>query len=93
MDIITLTLAKKYANKVAAGYSNVRMDGMNLIFTLNDGSEVTMEIPAPADGKDGLSVTNMTIDNDGSLLCHMSDGSVIDAGKVPFIETEQVQSD
>lgn len=102
MDVITLSLAKKYANKVAAGYSNVRVDGMNLIFTLNDGSEVTMAIPAPADGKDGVdgaagkdgvSVQNLSIDNDGSLLCHMSDGSVINAGKVPTIETEQVQSD
>lgn len=88
MDVITLSLAKKYANKVAAGYSNVRVDGMNLIFTLNDGSEVTMAIPAPADGKDGISVQNLSIDKDGSLLCHMSDGSVIDAGKVPMTEVE-----
>lgn len=102
MDVITLALAKKYANKVAAGYSSVRVDGMNLIFTLNDGSEVTMAVPAPADGKDGadgaagkdgLSVQNLSIDDDGSLLCHMSDGSVIDAGKVPTVETEQIQSD
>lgn len=88
MDAMTLSLAKKYANKVAAGYSSVRVDGMNLIFTLNDGKEVTMTIPAPADGKDGISVQNLSIDNDGSLLCHMSDGSVIDAGKVPSIEVE-----
>lgn len=93
MDVITLSLAKKYANQVAAGYSSVRVDGMNLIFTLNDGSEVTMAIPAPADGKDGVSVQNLSIDNDGSLLCHMSDGTVIDAGKVPTIETEQIQAD
>lgn len=88
MDIITLSLAKKYANKVAAGYSSVRVDGMNLIFTLNDGSEVTMAIPAPADGKDGISIQNLSIDKDGSLLCYMSDGSVIDAGKVPMTEVE-----
>lgn len=88
MDIITLSLAKKYANKVAAGYSSVRVDGMNLIFTLNDGKEVTMTMPAPANGKDGLSITNVTIDTDGSLLCHMSDGNVIDAGKVPMTEVE-----
>lgn len=88
MDAMTLSLAKKYANKVAAGYSSVRVDGMNLIFTLNDGKEVTMTIPAPANGKDGLSITNVTIDTDGSLLCHMSDGNVIDAGKVPMTEVE-----
>lgn len=88
MDVITLSLAKKYANKVAAGYSSVRVDGMNLIFTLNDGSEVTMTIPAPENGKDGISVQDLTIDTDGSLLCHMSDGTTIDAGFVPTVDPD-----
>ena len=91
MDLITLTLAKNYANKVAAGFSNVVVDGSNIKFTLNDGSIATVTIPTPADGKDGaagISVTNLTIDADGSLLCHMSDGSVIDAGFVPTVDPD-----
>lgn len=93
MDVITLSLAKKYANKVAAGFSSVQVDGSNLIFTLNDGTKATMTIPAPENGSDGVSVIDLSIDTDGSLLCHMSDGSTIDAGKVPTIEPEHVQAD
>lgn len=93
MDITTLSLAKKYTNKVAAGFSNVQVDGSNLIFTLNDGTTATMTIPTPENGSDGISVIDLSIDNDGSLLCHMSDGSTIDAGKVPTVEPEHVQAD
>lgn len=86
MDIITLALAKKFATKVAAGFSNVKVDGLNIIFTLNDGSQVTLTVPEPADG---VSVVDMNIDNDGSLICTMSDGTTIDAGGVPFVKPEK----
>lgn len=88
MDIITLSLAKKYANQVAAGFSNVEVQGNNLIFTLNDGTKATMTVPTPEKGSDGISVVDLSIDTDGSLLCHMSDGSTIDAGKVPAVEQD-----
>ena len=88
MDIITLSLAKKYANKVAARFSNVEVQGNNLIFTLNDGTKVTMTIPTPENGSDGVSVVNISINENGNLLCHMSDGSTIDAGKVPAVEQD-----
>ena len=86
MDIITLALAKKFAAQVSAGYSNVEVDGMNIIFTLNDGSQVTLIVPEPADG---VSVVDMNIDDDGSLICTMSDGTTIDAGGVPFVKPER----
>ena len=86
MDIITLALAKKFATKVAAGFSNVEVDGLDIIFTLNDGSQVTLTVPEPADG---VSVVDMNIDDDGSLICTMSDGTTIDAGGVPFIKPEK----
>ena len=91
MDLITLTQAKNYANKVAAGFSSVEIDGTNINFTLNDGSKATVIVPVPADGKDGaagISVVNLSIDTDGSLLCHMSDGSIIDAGFVPTVDPD-----
>lgn len=95
MDITTLSLAKKYANKVAAGFSSVEVQGNNLIFTLNDGTKATMTVPTPEKGSDGVSVVDLSIDTDGSLLCHMSDGSTIDAGKVPAVEqdTGNISSD
>lgn len=86
MDIITLALAKKFAAQVSAGYSNVEVDGMNIIFTLNDGSQVTLTVPEPADG---VSVVDLNIDEDGSLICTLSDGSTIDAGGVPFVKPER----
>lgn len=85
MDIITLALAKKFASQVAAGFSNVEVDGLDIIFTLNDGSQVTLTVPEPADG---VSVVDMNIDDDGSLICTMSDGTTIDAGGVPFVKPE-----
>lgn len=95
MDITTLSLAKKYANKVAAGFSKVEVQENNLIFTLNDGTKATMTIPTPENGSDGISVVDLSIDTNGSLLCHMSDGSTIDAGKIPAVgqDTGNVSSD
>ena len=94
MDLISLAAAKNYANKVTAGFKSVQIEGMNLIFTLLDDSKATITLPAPANGKDGknglngISVQDLSIDNDGSLLCHMSDGTIIDAGKVPMTDIE-----
>lgn len=88
MDLMSLAAAKSYANKVTAGFKSVELNGMNLIFTLLDDTKATIAIPAPADGKDGISVQDLSIDNDGSLLCHMSDGSVIDAGYVPTVDPD-----
>ena len=88
MDLISLAAAKNYANKLAAGFKSVRIDGMKLIFTLLDDTETTIVLPAPSDGKDGISVTGLSIDKDGSLLCHMSDGNTIDAGHVPAADVK-----
>lgn len=45
MDIISLALAKAYANKVAAGYSSITAEGNTLIFKHNDGTETKVTIP------------------------------------------------
>lgn len=87
MDVSTLSLSKSYTDNVAAGITAARVEGNAIILTLVDGSEAICQLPTP---KDGVSVQNLSIDTDGSLLCHMSDGKVIDAGKVPMIEVELV---
>lgn len=86
MDIITLALAKKFATKVAAGFSNVEVDGMDIIFTLNDGSQVTLTVPEP---EDGVSVTDLDIDNNNNLICTLSDGSTVNAGELPMAIPEK----
>lgn len=94
MDLISLAAAKNYTNKVAAGITAARVEDNSIILTLVDGSEAICQLPVPKDGKDGMngldgiSVQSLSIDTDGSLLCHMSDGNVIDAGKVPMTEVE-----
>ena len=81
MDLVTLALAKIYANKVAAGFSSVRVEGTSVIFTLNDGvTEATVTVPTPADG---VSITSVEIDENNHLICTLSDHSTIDAGEVP----------
>ena len=100
MDVSTLSLSKSYTNNVAAGITAARVEGNSIILTLVDGSEAVCDLPVPADGKDGIdgkngadgkdgvSVTNLSIDTDGSLLCHMSDGRIIDAGYVPTVDPD-----
>lgn len=39
-------------------------------------------------GDDGASVTNMTIDADGNLICTMSDGGSVNAGQIPVVTSE-----
>lgn len=85
MDIITLSLAKNYANKIAAGITAARVEGSSIILTLVDGTEAVCQLPTP---KDGISVIDLSIDVDGSLLCHMSDGTTIDAGYVPTVDPD-----
>ena len=82
MDIITYKLAQKYADQVAAGFSSVTVNGMKIIFTLNDGKTATVTVPAPKDGEDGISITNVTLNNQSHLICTLSDGSTIDAGLI-----------
>ena len=85
MDITTLSLAKKYTNKVAAGITAARVEGSSIVLTLTDGTEAVCQLPTP---KDGISVIDLSIDTDGSLLCHMSDGTTIDAGYVPTVDPD-----
>lgn len=85
MDIVTYKLSQKYADKVAAGFSSVRVDGLNIIFTLNDGKTTTVTVPAPKDGEKGdtgVSITNVALDSQSHLICTLSDGSTVDAGLV-----------
>ena len=79
MDIITLAMAKNYTNRVASGFSSVSVDGNTIHFTLNDGQQVSMTVPTP---KDGVSITNAAINEQGHLICTLSNGEQIDAGFV-----------
>lgn len=83
MDIITYALCKKLAAGAVSGISNMEVQDNTLIITQNNGSQVTMDFPVP---EDGVSIENIKIDTDGSLLCYLSNGEIIDAGTVPAVK-------
>ena len=80
MDIVTYALCKKIAASAAAGIADMEVDGTTLRIELSDGRVLEVEFPTP---EDGVSVSNLTIDNSKHLICTMSDGSTVDAGIVP----------
>lgn len=83
MDIITYALCKKLAEGAISGISNIEVVNNSLIITQNNGSQVTMDFPVP---EDGVSIENVELDSDGSLLCYLSNGTVVDAGTVPAVK-------
>ncbi|MBQ0112303.1 MAG: hypothetical protein KBT03_04150 [Bacteroidales bacterium] len=89
----TLALSKKYTNDSISGISGVlagknctiqsstKEDGITTIvfgWVADDGTEKTTSIQV----KDGLSVVNATINDEGHLIITMTDGSKIDAGYI-----------
>lgn len=83
MDIVTYALCKKIAAGAVSGISNLEVQDNTLIITQNNGSQVTMDFPVP---EDGVSIENVELDSDGSLLCYLSNGTVVDAGTVPAVK-------
>lgn len=71
MDVVTLSLAKKYASKVAAGFSKVEVDGMNLKFTLNDGTTASLTVPKP---DDWAVIADAVVDSEGGLTLSLAKG-------------------
>ena len=45
MDIITLALAKKYADGLKSGIKSITYEGNDLIFILEDGSQFRISVP------------------------------------------------
>lgn len=87
MDIVTLSLAKKFAKQVSAGYSKVEVQGTTLIFTLNDGTKTSLKVPEPV-AKDPVSIENVEIDENNHVMCTFTNGEVVDAGKIKVIVDE-----
>ena len=80
MDIITLALCKKIASAAVSGIKSLRVEGTTLYIETNDGDILEMVFPTP---EDGVSITDVEINNNKHLICTLSDGNVVDAGEVP----------
>lgn len=92
--LIAYILAKKIALGAVSGISNISINGNQIIFHLKDGTSATMTVPTPEDGKDGvdgidgkdgkdgISVDSIKIDENNNLIGIMSNGTIINAGKI-----------
>ena len=56
------------------------VSGTTLTIETNDGQQVNIVFPTPADG---VSIIDAEIDVNRHLICQLSNGSTIDAGEVP----------
>ena len=84
MDKKVLGISKHDDKSIASGFDHATRTGDNtfsIFFT--DGSKVDLTIPLPANGKDGISISNVNLDENRHVICTMSDGTTIDAGELP----------
>lgn len=81
MDIVTYALCKKIAAAAVSGISGMTVDGQTLSITTKDGQVLTIDFPTP---EDGVSITDVTIDENNHIICTMSNGTTEDAGEVPM---------
>lgn len=76
LNILTLGSGKTYANMVALGISNMRVSGTTVYFTVAaTGEEVSVTLPTPSDGQDGISVTGVNDKGNGTFTLSFSDGT------------------
>lgn len=84
MDVISYVLSKRIAEGAVSGVAGMSVDGQTLNIECNDGTHLEMEFPTP---EDGASITDVKIVSNGHLICTLSNGDTIDAGKVPDVLT------
>lgn len=84
MDVISYVLSKRIAEGAVSGVAGMSVDGQTLNIECNDGTHLEMEFPTP---EDGASITDVEIVSNGHLICTLSNGDTIDAGKVPDVLT------
>ena len=74
MDVLVYAIAKKIAAYAMSGVSSMSVNGQTLTIQTNSGQTLQMTFPTP---KDGLSITDVDIDENNYLVCTLSDGTTI----------------
>ena len=83
LSIFTLASGKSYSNQMALGIGNMRVEGTTVYFTIAETEEeVSVTLPTPLPGKDGISIVDVDVNKNNQLICTMSDGSTIVAGEI-----------
>jgi len=86
MDIITKAICEKIAEGAVSGVESMSIDDYTLVINCVDGTVLRMEFPVP---KDGVSITDVDVNNNKHIICTMSDGTTIDAGAIPAIKGDK----
>ncbi len=76
MDVITLAIVNKKIAGVLAGIERIEVDDVNrrLIFYFPNGTNAVMNFPIP---RDGASIVEIKINEEGKVVCRMSDNRVV----------------
>lgn len=80
MDMVLYALLNKKIKSAVTGIDSCQVVGTSLIFNFTDGTSQTMTFPSP---KDGISITDVSIDKTNHLIITLSDNKNIDAGLIP----------
>nr|DAO22821.1 MAG TPA: hypothetical protein [Bacteriophage sp.] len=83
MDMVLYALLNKKIKSAITGIASCQVIGTNLIFNFTDGTSQTMAFPSP---KDGVSITDVSINEVNHLIITLSDNKNIDAGLIPTVK-------
>lgn len=90
MDGITAyALSKKVAASAVSGVKSMSVDGQTLKINTNNGETLTMSFPTPSDGKDGVSVADIDVNNKNQIVFTMSDGTTVTSGVIPTVKGDK----
>ena len=91
---IIMARAKGYTNMVALGLSNISVNEKTgvVTFELNDGSSAAYTFPTPSNGKDGVSITSVEVDENNKVMVSYSDGTTAPAGVIKTIKGDKGDS-
>ena len=91
---IIMARAKGYTNMVALGLSNISVNEKTgvVTFELNDGSTASYTFPTPSNGKDGISITNVNVNDKNEVFVGYSDGTTALAGVIKTVKGDKGDS-
>lgn len=87
MDGITAyALSKKVATSAVSGVKSMSVDGQTLTINTKDSGVLTMTFPVP---KNGVSVTDIDVNDKNQIVFTMSDGTKITSGVIPTVKGDK----
>ena len=87
MDGVTAyALSKKVAASAVSGVKSMSVDGQTLTINTKDSGVLKMVFPTP---KDGVSVTDIDVNDKNQIVFTMSDGTEITSGVIPTVKGDK----